>query len=112
MDTLIVTRLAEYCRESGLDMAFCRRQTLMSFRYGKYPDVVTKIFENAYRQEHEKKYYQRKNMVRPTKTIPAETLLMMKIDIFLTSNYDLRKNVMRGVAEYRVRTVMASVSKT
>ena len=103
-DTLIVTRTAEYCRESGLDMAFCRRQTLMSFRYGKYPDVVTKIFENAYRQEHEKKYYQRKNMVRPTKTIPAETLLMMKIDIFLTSNYDLRKNVMRGVAEYRVRT--------
>ena len=104
MDTLIVTRLAEYCRESGLDMAFCRRQTLMSFRYGKYPDVVTKIFENAYRQEHEKKYYQRKNMVRPTKTIPAETLMMMKIDIFLTSNYDLRKNVMRGVAEYRIRT--------
>ena len=103
-DTLIVTRLAEYCRESGLDMAFCRRQTLMSFRYGKYPDVVTKIFENAYRQEHEKKYYQRKNMVRPTKTIPAETLMMMKIDIFLTSNYDLRKNVMRGVAEYRIRT--------
>jgi hypothetical protein len=76
----------------------------MSFRYGKYPDVVTKIYENAYRQEHEKKYYQRKNMVRPTKNIPAETLLMMKIDIFLTSNYDLRKNVMRGVAEYRVRT--------
>ncbi len=103
-DTLIVTRTAEYCRETGLDMAFCRRQTLMSFRYGKYPDVVTKIYENAYRPEHEKKYYQRKNMVRPTKNIPAETLLMMKIDIFLTSNYDLRKNVMRGVAEYRVRT--------
>ncbi len=103
-DTLIVTRTAEYCRETGLDMAFCRRQTLMSFRYGKYPDVVTKIYENAYRPEHEKKYYQRKNMVHPTKNIPAETLLMMKIDIFLTSNYDLRKNVMRGVAEYRVRT--------
>jgi hypothetical protein len=66
--------------------------------------VVTKIFENAYRLEHEKKYYQRKNMVRPTKNIPSETLLMMKIDIFLNSNYDLRKNVMRGVAEYRVRT--------
>ena len=103
-DTLIVTRLAEYCRETGLDMAFARRQTLMSFRYGKYPDVVTKIYENAYRPEHEKKYYQRKNMVRPTKNIPSETLLMMKIDIFLTSNYDLRKNVMRGVAEYRIRT--------
>ncbi len=103
-DTLVVTRLAEYCRETGLDMAFCRRQTLMSFRYGKYPEVVTKIFENAYSQEHEKQYYKRKNMVRPTKNIPQETLLMMKIDIFLNSNYELRKNVMRGVAEYRMRT--------
>ena len=103
-DTLIITRLAEYCRETGLDMAFARRQTLMSMTYGKYPDVVTKIFENAYRQTHEESYYKRKNLVRPTKTIPAETLLMMKIDIFLNSNYELRKNVMRGVAEYRVRT--------
>ena len=103
-DTMIITRLAEYCRETGLDMAFARRQTLMSLTYGKYPDVVTKIFENAYRQEHEKQYYKRKNQVRPTKNIPPETLLMMKIDIFLNSNYELRKNVMRGVAEYRMRT--------
>ena len=103
-DTLIVTRLAEYCRETGLDMAFARRRTLMSFRCGKFPDVVTKIFENAYREEHEKQYYKRKNMVRPTKNIPQETLLMMKIDIFLNTNYELRKNVMRGVAEYRQRT--------
>ena len=103
-DTLIVTRLAEYCRETGLDMAFARRQTLMSMTYGKYPDVVTKIFENAYRQEHEKQYYKRKNMDRPTKNIPSETLMMMKIDIFLNTNYELRKNVMRGVAEYRMRT--------
>ena len=103
-DTLIITRLAEYCRETGLDMAFARRQTLMKLAYSKYPDVVTKIFENAYRKEHEKQYYQRKNQVKPTKNIPSETLLMMKIDIFLNSNYELRKNVMRGVAEYRMRT--------
>jgi predicted P-loop ATPase len=43
-------------------------------------------------------------MARPLKNIPQETLLMMKIDIFLNSNYELRKNVMRGVAEYRMRT--------
>ena len=33
-----------------------------------------------------------------------EALLTMKINTFLTENYDLRKNVMRGVAEYRPRT--------
>ena len=30
--------------------------------------------------------------------------MTMKIDIFLNTNYELRKNVMRGVAEYRQRT--------
>ncbi len=101
---LIIIRLAEYCRESGLDMAFCRRRTLMSLTFGKRPDVIEKTFENAYREEHEKQYYKRKNMPRPLKNIPAETLMMMKIDIFLNANYELRKNVMRGVAEYRMRT--------
>ena len=101
---LIIIRLAEYCRESGLDMAFCRRRTLMSLTFGKRPDVIEKTFENAYREEHEKQYYKRKNMPRPLKSIPAETLMMMKIDIFLNANYELRKNVMRGVAEYRMRT--------
>ena len=101
---LIIIRLAEYCRESGLDMAFCRRRTLMSLTFGKYPDVVDKTFENAYREEHERKYYKRKNITRPLKNIPVETLMMMKIDIFLNTNYELRKNVMRGVAEYRMRT--------
>ena len=101
---LIVRRLADYCRESGLDMAFAQRHTLFSLSLGKYPDVVKKIFENAYREEHERQYYKRKNIVRPLKNIPQETLLMMKIDIFLNTNYELRKNVMRGVAEYRQRT--------
>jgi hypothetical protein len=103
-DYMVISRLAEYCRETGLDMAFARRQTLWSLSLGKNPDLVDKVFENAYREKHEKQYYQRKNMPRPQKTIPPETLLMMKIDIFLSTNYELRKNVMRGVAEYRMRT--------
>ena len=73
---LILTRLAGYCQESGLAMAVA----------------------------HEKKYRQRKNITRPMKHIPSETLLMMKVDMFLNANYELRKNVMRGVAEYRMRT--------
>ena len=65
--------------------------------------VVRKVFENAYREELVEKYMERKGIQR-TKTIPPETLLTMKINIFLNSNYELRKNVMRGVAEYRTRT--------
>ena len=101
---MLLTRLAEYCRESGLDMAFSQRQALFSLTLGKEPDVVKKTFENAYREKHEQQYRQRMNVTKPLKNIPPETLLTMKIDIFLNSNYELRKNVMRGVAEYRQRT--------
>ncbi len=102
--SLILTRLAGYCQQTGLDMAFAQRQTLFSLTLGKQPDVVRKTFENAYRDEHERQYRKRMNIVKPLKNIPPETLLAMKIDIFLNTNYELRKNVMRGVAEYRMRT--------
>ena len=101
---LILTRLAGYCQESGLAMAVAQRLAMFSLSLGKEPDVVKKVFENAYREEHEKKYRQRKNITKPMKHIPAETLMMMKVDMFLNANYELRKNVMRGVAEYRMRT--------
>ncbi len=101
---LVVTRLAGYCQESGLDMAFAQRQTLFSLSLGKDRELVRKTFENAYREKHEGQYRQRMNIAKPLKHIPPETLLTMKVDIFLNTNYELRKNVMRGVAEYRQRT--------
>ena len=53
---LILTRLAGYCQESGLAMAVAQRFAMFSHTLGKEPDVVKKVFENAYREEHEKKY--------------------------------------------------------
>ncbi|MBQ7462290.1 MAG: hypothetical protein IJS63_08560 [Bacteroidaceae bacterium] len=101
---LLLNRLADYCRESGIPMAIAQQQALFSHRFWKMPNLVRKVFENAYREEHEKQYRRRKNIVKPMKNIPPETLLMMKVDMFLNANYELRKNVMRGVAEYRERT--------
>ena len=99
----ILSRLAQYCMETGLAMAPAMRQTLMKSMFWDEEDLVKKVFENAYREELVEKYMERKGIQR-TKTIPPETLLTMKINIFLNSNYELRKNVMRGVAEYRTRT--------
>ena len=99
----ILSRLAQYCMETGLAMAPAMRQTLMKAMFWDEEDLVKKVFENAYREELVEKYMERKGIQR-TKTIPPETLLTMKINIFLNSNYELRKNVMRGVAEYRTRT--------
>jgi predicted P-loop ATPase len=98
-----LTRLAQYCQETGIPMAVSQRQTIMQSAFWGEEQLVKKVFENAYREEHVRKYMERKGIQR-TKTIPPETLLTMKINLFLNANYELRKNVMRGVAEYRMRT--------
>ena len=96
-------RLAAYCLETGLPQGVAMRQALMHNAFWKFPELVKKVFENTYREDLVKKYMEKKKIQR-TGTIPAETLLTMKVNLFLTSNYELRKNVMRGVAEYRMRT--------
>ena len=68
--------------------------------------MVRLTFENAYRQGNEKRYQRRMGDKQRLKNIAPETLLTMKIDIFLREHYELRKNVMRGVAEYRQRRGM------
>ena len=99
----ILSRLAQYCLETGFSMAPAMRQALMKSIFWDEPELVKKVFENTYREDQVKKYLEKKGIQR-TKTIPSETLLTMKINIFLNANYELRKNVMRGVAEYRMRT--------
>ena len=101
---LLITRLAGHCLATGLPMAIAQRLTLFHHEMGQTPDLVRKVFENTYRDEHEHQYRRRKEIPRPLKNIPQETLLTMKIDVFLRANYELRRNVMRGVAEYRQRT--------
>ena len=99
----ILSRLAQYSLETGLPMGPAMRQALMKSLFWDEQELVKKVFENTYREELVKKYMEKKG-IRRLKNIPAETLLTMKINIFLNSNYELRKNVMRGVAEYRMRT--------
>ena len=101
---LLITRLAGHCLATGLPMAIAQRLALFHHEMGQTPDLVRKVFENTYRDEHERQYRRRKEIPRPLKNIPQETLLTMKIDVFLRANYELRRNVMRGVAEYRQRT--------
>ncbi len=98
-----LSRLAQYCMETGLSMGPAMRQAMMKTPFWEEKELVQKVFENAYHEELVEKYMERKGIQR-TKTIPPETLLTMKINLFLNSNYELRKNVMRGVAEYRMRT--------
>ena len=100
----VLTRLAVHCLETGIPMAIAKRMT----RYGVYALgddelLINKVFENVYRPQVVKRYEER-NGYKPEKNIPQETLLTMKIDLFLMENFEIRKNVMRGVAEFRERT--------
>ena len=99
---LVLTRLAGYCQQTGIPMAIASRLAKGNASLNSDPLLIDKVFENAYRQEHSKRLKEQKSIVL-TKNVPAETLLTMKINMFLNANYDLRRNVMRGVAEYRDR---------
>ena len=99
---VVLTKLAEYCQKTGIPMALACQLAKGKSWLNKDPLLVDKVFENAYRPTQSKGYKQRKGM-NLTATIPSEALLTMKINLFLNNNYDLRRNVMRGVAEYRER---------
>ena len=42
-----------------------------------------------------------KHKIRPLKSVPEETIQAMRTEIFLNANFDMRKNLLTGVAEYR-----------
>ena len=96
--------LADNCCETGIPMGVALGLTEYRSPFRNDRQLVRLVFSNAYREEQEQKYRQRKRLVKPLKNVPPETLLTMKIDMFLRENYELRMNVMRGVAEYRQRT--------
>ena len=99
----VLTLLAQYCLETGIPMGVAQHLTRLRSWLNSDPMLVNKTFENVYRDEHLQKMA-RKRGIALTRHMSPEALLTMKINTFLTENYDLRKNVMRGVAEYRPRT--------
>ena len=100
----LLSYVAEYSLITGIPMAIAKRMALYkTYAFGNDKLLIDKVFSNTYRPQAVKRYEERKGY-RPEKNIPSETLLMMKVDIFLNQNYEIRKNVMRGVAEFRERT--------
>ena len=98
----VLTRLAERCQQTGIPMALARQMARQRSWLNADPQLADKVFENAYRRSHSAQYRERKRL-KLTGSVPAETLLSLKIDFFLSENYDLRRNVMRGVTEFRER---------
>ena len=100
----LMSRLAVHCLETGIPMAVAKRMArYKAHAIGEDNMLINSVFGNVYRPQVVKRYEERQGY-KPEKNVPAETLLTMKIDIFLNEHYEIRKNVMRGVAEFRERT--------
>ena len=85
--------LAQNCHESGLEEAFAVKMTLFDGRLNEDADYVQTVFDSQYSKTLKATW--------PLKHVKPSQLLTYKTEAFLNSRYELRKNVMTGVAQYR-----------
>ena len=99
LETLLM-QLAAMCLEQGIPLAYAQGMTLEHPVLNTDELLVRKTFEAVYTVTLQEDYME-KHRIKPLKAIPNDTLQMMKTEIFLNENYEMRKNLMTGVAEYR-----------
>ena len=85
--------LAFNCHESGIEEAFAVRMTLFDGRLNEDAEYVQTVFDSQYSKTLKATW--------PLKHVKPSQLLTYKTESFLNSRYELRKNVMTGVAQYR-----------
>ena len=93
-------QVATLCLNQGIPLTFAQGMTMEHPVLNTDKLLVKKTFEIVYAvtlQEDNMK----KHKIRPMRNIPNDTLQMMKTEIFLNENFEMRKNLMMGVAEYR-----------
>ena len=95
MDEKCLNLLAAYCQEEGLDMELCIEMTSWKKPYWDQPEHVRLVFTNVYDEEL--------SLLIPFGHVEKSALLMMRIEAYLNSRYQLRRNTLTGVVEYRTR---------
>jgi len=93
---LIATR----CLKQGIPLAFAQGMTMEHPALNSDELLLKKTFEAVYAVTLQEDYM-KKHKIKPLQSIPKDTLQMMKTEIFLNENFEMRKNLMTGVAEYR-----------
>ena len=97
----VLTHQAHFCMESGVPKELAKRITLMHTELRKDPLLADRIFDNAYTPKALKRVMRRNPETAALRHIPESTLLMLKTTAFMEQNYQFRKNVLTGVAQYR-----------
>ena len=96
----LLQQIARLSLEQGIPLSHAQGMTLEHPLFHNDPELVKSVFATTY-EISLMEDYRKKHKVRPLKSIPEETMQTMRTEIFLTANYDMRKNLMTGVAEYR-----------
>jgi len=96
----LVAMVANRCLVEGIPQEIGLKFTLLHPVLNHDRLLVETTFANVYAVKNMENWA-RRNKVKPLKSVPDDTLLMMKTEIFLHTHYEMRKNVMTGVAQYR-----------
>ena len=98
----LLQQIARKSLEQGIPLSHAQGMTLEHPLFHNDPDLVKSVFATTY-EVTLMEDYRKKHKMKPLKSVPQETLQTMRTEIFLTANYDMRKNLMTGVAEYRTK---------
>ena len=99
LETLLMM-IATLCMKHGIPLSHAQGMTMEHPVLNTDKLLVKKTFESVYAITLQEDYM-KKHKIKPLQAIPNDTLQMMKTEIFLNENYEMRKNLMTGVAEYR-----------
>ena len=99
-EATLLMQIASMCLDQGIPKAHAQGLTMLHPVLNRDRLLVEKIFQTVYSVSEQEDYLE-KHKIHPLKSVPEDTIQAMKTEIFLNSNFDMRKNLLTGVAEYR-----------
>ena len=99
-EATLLMQVASMCLEQGIPKSHAQGLTMLHPVLARDKMLVEHIFQSVY-SVAEQEDYRKTHKIRPLKSVPEDTIQAMRTEIFLNSNFELRKNLLTGVAEYR-----------
>ena len=99
-EATLLMQIASMCLDQGIPLAHAQGLTKLHPVFSRDKMLVENIFHTVYSVQLQEDYM-KKHKIRPLKSVPDDTIQTMKTEIFLNANFEMRKNLMTGVAEYR-----------
>jgi predicted P-loop ATPase len=99
-EATLLMQIVSMCLDQGIPKAHAKGMTMLHPVLNRDKLLVEMIFQNVY-SVAEQEEWRKKHKIKPLKSVPEDTIQAMKTEIFLNSNYEMRKNLLTGVAEYR-----------